>query len=198
MTTSGSRPRTPVELVVIGTSWGGLEALGRLVRDLPPGFPAAVAVVQHRSAESPEGTMVRYLQERCALPVREVDDKDRVEAGRVFVGPADYHLLIGDEGFALSVDAPVANSRPSIDVLFETAADTFGPAVVAVVLTGANADGTKGAAAVKAGGGRVLAEDPSTAERPEMPAAAIEAGTVDEVLPLPELARRLVELVGCR
>lgn len=193
-----ARARAPVELVVVGTSWGGLEAVGRLVGELPPDFPAALAVVQHRSPESPEGAMVRYLQERCALPVTEVDDKDGVEPGRVYVGPADYHLLVGDEGFSLSVDPPVANSRPSIDVLFETAAEAYGPAVLAVVLTGANADGSRGAGAVKAQGGRVLAEDPATAERPEMPAAAIDAGVVDEVLALPALARRLVELVGCR
>ena len=180
--------------MVVGASWGGLEALGTLLAGLPPTFRPALAIVQHRSPESPEGAMVRYLQDRCALPVKEVDDKDPVAPGHVYVGPSDYHLLVGDDGFALSVDAPVGNSRPSIDVLFETAAETYGPQLVAIVLTGANADGSRGVTAVKRAGGQVLAQDPATAERPEMPAAAIDTGAVDAVLPLSALASRLVDI----
>lgn len=186
----GRRPT----MVAIGTSWGGLEALGRLLGGLPPTFGAPVAVVQHRGPSTPDGTMRHYLAERCALPVVDAEDKEPVEDGYVYLAPPDYHLLVDDGVLILSLEAPVEYSRPSVDVLFESAADSYGPGLVAVVLTGANGDGARGVVAVRAAGGTVLVQDPSDAERSEMPAAAIATGAVHEVLPIARLAARLVEM----
>ena len=175
-------------LVVIGTSWGGLDAVGRLLADLDPRCCFALVVVQHRAADSPHAAMVRYLQNRSAMPVTEVDDKDPIELGHVYIAPPDYHLLVERGHFALSLEAPVRYSRPSIDVLFESAAEAYGSDVVGVVLTGANADGTEGLRAIKAHGGRTIVQDPTTAERSEMPAAAIDGGYADLVLTIEEIA----------
>jgi two-component system, chemotaxis family, protein-glutamate methylesterase/glutaminase len=175
-------------LVVVGTSWGGLEAVGRVLADLDGRCCFALVVVQHRGADSPHSAMVRYLQARSALPVTEVDDKDPIQPGHVYVAPPDYHLLIEPGHFALSLEAPVRYSRPSIDVLFESAAESYGADVVGVVLTGANADGTEGLRAIKAHGGRTIVQDPTTAERSEMPAAAVAGGLADVVLTIEEIA----------
>ena len=175
-----------VELVVIGCSLGGLHALETVLHGLPPGFPLPVAVVQHRAAE--ESTLASLLQLHCALPVAEVNDKDRLVAGRVYIAPADYHLLVDGGRFALSTDDRVLYARPSIDVLFESAADAYRDRVIGVILTGASADGTQGALRIKQKGGRVVAQDPETAEAPVMPRAAIAAGAVEEVLGLDDIA----------
>ncbi|MHB1988189.1 MAG: chemotaxis protein CheB [Acidimicrobiales bacterium] len=180
-------------LIAVGASWGGLQACGVLLAALPREFPAPVAIVQHRSRESSGLAMVQYLQDRCALVVREVEDKDPIEPGAVHVAPADYQLLIG-ERFELAVDDPGAKHRPSIDLLFETAAKAYGAGVVAVVLTGAGSDGSSGLRAVKEAGGAALAEDPASAVRPEMPRAAIESGQIDLVLPLAQLASHIAAL----
>ena len=185
-------------LVAMGTSWGGLEALGLLLGGLRPGFRAPVVVVQHRSPAAPEGAMRHYLAERCPLTVVDAEDKDRLEPGHVYLAPPDYHLLVDVGSVALSLDAPVAYSRPSVDVLFESAAESYGPAVVAVVLTGANADGSRGVVKVAEAGGRVLVQDPGEAERREMPEAAIATGAVHEVLTLERLASRLDQMAGRR
>ncbi|HET9076101.1 MAG TPA: chemotaxis protein CheB [Acidimicrobiales bacterium] len=183
-----------IRLVAVGTSWGGLEALGRLLSGLQPGFGAALVVVQHRSAATPEGAMRAYLAERSPLAVVDCDDKEPIQPGRVHLAPPDYHLLVDDGLVTLSLDAPVAYSRPSVDVLFESAADSYGSEMVAVVLTGANTDGSRGVVKVHQAGGRVLVQDPAEAERPEMPAAAIATGAAHEVLDLRHLAIRLNEL----
>jgi two-component system, chemotaxis family, protein-glutamate methylesterase/glutaminase len=173
------------ELIVVGTSLGGLHALEKLLSSLPPAFPLPLAVVQHRSPE--ESQLAALLQEHCALPVAEVNDKDRVVAGRVYLAPADYHLLVDAGRFALSTDQRVLHARPSIDVLFASAADAYRDRLIGVVLTGASSDGTHGALRIKQRGGRVVAQDPATAEAPLMPRAAIEAGCVDEVLTLDDI-----------
>lgn len=181
------------ELIAVGASWGGLEALGRLLGDLRPGFSVPVVVVQHRGPSAPEGAMSHYLAGRTSLRILEAEDKDRLTPGHVYLAPPDYHLLVDGDSLALSLDAPVAYSRPSVDVLFESCADCFGPDLVAVVLTGANSDGSRGVVKVRAAGGRVLVQDPAEAERPEMPMAAIATGAVDEVLDLRGLAAWLNE-----
>ncbi|MDP8942755.1 MAG: chemotaxis protein CheB [Actinomycetota bacterium] len=186
------------DLVVVGSSWGGLDAVGQLLAGLPPGFAAAVAIAQHRSPGFEDGTLAALLGARGALAVREAEDKDPIEPGRAYLAPADYHLLVDPEGFALSIDEHVQYSRPSVDVLFESAADAYGERAVAVVLTGANADGAAGVEAVRARGGVAIAQDPDGAERAEMPRAAIATGAVERVLPLPEIAPFLVELCGVR
>ena len=182
------------DLVAVGVSWGGLHALSVLVAGLPARFPAAVAVVQHRGVDSEAGALAGILSGRGPLEVREVDDKDPVVPGRVHLAPADYHLLVERDGFALSTDERVSFSRPSVDVLFESAADVYGPRLIGVVLTGANEDGAAGVRRIKARGGVTFAEDPQTAERPDMPRAAIATGAVDRVLPLAEIPPALVEL----
>ena len=189
---------TARDLVVIGSSWGGLEAVGRVLGGLPAGFGAAVAVAQHRSPEFQDGALAGLLDARGPLAVREAQDKDPIEPGRVYLAPADYHLLVEPEGFALSIDERVQHSRPSVDVLFESAADAYGERAVGVVLTGANADGAAGLERIKARGGAAIVQDPEDAERPEMPRAAIATGAADRVLALAEIPRCLVELCGGR
>jgi two-component system chemotaxis response regulator CheB len=180
-------------LVVVGTSWGGLNALSQIVGDLPHDFRLPIVVVQHRGRESDE-TMANLLQARCRRPVREAEDKDPIQPGSVYIAPPDYHLLIDDGYLALSIDEPVAFSRPSIDVLFESAADSYGTGVIGVLLTGANQDGTRGLRRIKNAGGFVIVQDPASAEVATMPESAIADVSVDCVLPLEKIASFLVEL----
>jgi two-component system chemotaxis response regulator CheB len=130
--------------------------------------------------------------------VSEVDDKDPIAPGSVYLAPPDYHLLVEPGHFALSIDEPVRLSRPSIDVLFESAADAYGERLVGVLLTGYGNDGTAGMAHVRRRGGLTVAQDPETAARPEMPASAIEAGAVDEVLAIEEIAGLLARVARQR
>ena len=181
------------ELAVIGASWGGMMALAELLQRLHPGNQLALAVAQHRAAENDE-TLVRFLARHSTLPIVEADDKLPVEPGHVYLAPPDYHLLVEPGHFALSTEGAVRFSRPSIDVLFESAADAYGEGVIAVVLTGANDDGCRGVIAVKDAGGVTLAQDPETAERPEMPLGAIGSGAVDMVLPIERIAEELNRL----
>jgi two-component system chemotaxis response regulator CheB len=175
------------ELVVIGTSLGGLSALEILLRALPREFPLPIAVVQHRLADS-DDTLSLVLQIHCALPVVEPDDKDPIEPGRVYIAPADYHLLVDRGSFSLSTEAKVCYARPSIDVLFESAAESYGEGVIGVILTGASRDGSYGLSKIKERGGVTVVQDPATAESPTMPEAAIAAAKVDRVLPLQDIA----------
>ena len=182
----------PIELVVIGASLGGVEALAELLAELPRELPA-VAIVLHRSAES-GGELVALVSERCSLRVIEPDDKTPLEPGTVYVAPADYHLQVEPGSLSLSCDQPVRFARPSIDVLLQTAADAYGGRVVAVLLTCASTDGVEGARAIRAVGGEVLVQDPATARSPVLPRAVIDAGLATAIAPLPELATRLVRL----
>lgn len=180
-------------IVGIGTSWGGLAALTKLLGDLPTDFSIPLVVVQHRSRDS-ERLLVQLLQDATDLRVCEIEDKDPLTPGTVHVAPANYHVLI-EAGYAsLTIEEPVRFSRPSIDVMLTSAADTYGSAAIGVVLTGANEDGARGLAHVTKRGGVGLVQDPKTAEIPIMPAAAIRAVPTAEVLTLPALGRRLIEL----
>ena len=174
-------------IVVIGTSLGGLHALETLLGGLPASFPVPVAIVQHRSYQS-GSSLATALQRHTPLRVREPHDKERILPGRVYLAPADYHLLVDGEAFALSTDGPVSYARPSINVLFEAASDSYGAGVIGVVLTGSNSDGTHGAIKIKQRGGTVVVQEPRTAESPEMPAAVLAATPVDGVMPLREIA----------
>jgi two-component system chemotaxis response regulator CheB len=185
------------KLAVIGASWGGLHALGRLLAGLDSRCTLAIVIAQHRAIDSPDQVMRRFFETRCPHPVSEVDDKDDIEPGHVYIAPADYHTLVEPGHFSLSIDAPVMFSRPSIDVLFESAADSYGSELVAVVLTGANDDGSRGVRYVHERGGLTIVQDPATAERPEMPAAALATGLIDRVLPIEEITMVLNE-VGVR
>lgn len=174
------------QIVVVGTSLGGLNALGTVLGGLPKTFPLPIVVVQHRGREVSEG-LAEFLARKSALPVVEPSDKQPILPGSAYLAPADYHLLIEPGHFTLSTEAPVQFARPSIDVLFESAADAYGSHVIGVVLTGSNADGARGAERIARKGGLVVVQDPATAESPIMPASAIARG-MDCIHPLPEIA----------
>jgi two-component system, chemotaxis family, protein-glutamate methylesterase/glutaminase len=186
-------PGVGYDLVVVGTSWGGLAALRTLVGALPASFRMAVTLVQHRHKDS-DHVLRALLQERSPLVVCEVEDKMPLEEGHIYVAPPDYHTLIEPGHFALSTEAPVRFSRPSIDVTFMSAADAYGHRVVGVVLTGANADGANGLRRISDLGGLALIQDPDTAESRMMPAAAREAVPRARVMTLPQIAEYLVTL----
>jgi two-component system, chemotaxis family, protein-glutamate methylesterase/glutaminase len=188
-----SVPGTPARLVVVGASAGGLTALRTLVSTLPPDFEVPVVIVQHRARESE--LLCELVQECSALRVLEIVDKLDLTPG-VFVAPPDYHVLLGDGHFSLSVDEPVRYSRPSIDVLFESVADAFGAGAVGVVLTGANADGSAGLRRIVDAGGQAVVEDPGTAEVAVMPRSAIRAVPEAVVLPVERIGPHLVALLG--
>jgi two-component system chemotaxis response regulator CheB len=181
------------DIVVVGTSWGGLAALRTLVAGLPASFTMAVTLVQHRHKDS-DHLLRALLQERSALEVCEVEDKMPIEQGRVYVAPPDYHTLVEPGHFSLSTEAPVRYSRPSIDVTFSSAADSYGHRTVGVVLTGANADGSAGLRQISDRGGMALVQDPATAESQTMPAAAVKAVPRARVMPLRGLVAFLAGL----
>jgi two-component system chemotaxis response regulator CheB len=182
------------ELVVFGASWGGLAAMGRLLELLPRSTRCGMALVQHRGPQASE--LASLLGRHTSWRVREADDKERICPGTLYVAPAGYHLMVDADSFALSTDAPLRYSRPSIDVLFESAADAFGSRLAAVLLTGANDDGSRGLARVKAQGGLTIVQDPETAARDDMPRAALALMTPDLVAPLDAIAAHLAELCG--
>lgn len=177
--------------MVIGTSRGGLQALSVLLGGLPAGFALPLAIVQHRGVHG-DGLLASALRTSCTLPVHEVEDKDPIEAGHVYLAPADYHLLVDGDRFALSTDGPVCHARPSIDVLFESAAAAFSEAVLAVILTGTGEGGARGVAEVKRRGGTLVVEDPRTAEHGALPVATLAEVPADAVLPLDQIAPFLV------
>jgi two-component system chemotaxis response regulator CheB len=180
-----------LDAIVIGTSAGGVEALSILLPALQPDLRAAVFVVLHLPRERPS-LLAEIFGPRCRLPVREGEDKQPVEPGTVYFAPPDYHLLL-DEGpsLALSTDPPVHFSRPSIDVLFESAADVYGARLLGVILTGASTDGALGLEAVHRAGGMTIVQEPHTALVPVMAEAALKRGPVDLVLPLDQIAEFL-------
>jgi two-component system, chemotaxis family, protein-glutamate methylesterase/glutaminase len=191
-----SGPASPsYRLVAVGASAGGLHALRTLVSALPADFDIPVVIVQHRARESE--LLCELLQECTPLPVYEVMDKQEVGPG-VYVGPPDYHLFLDRGSFSLSTDEPVRYSRPSIDVMFESAADEYGMDVIGVVLTGANADGSRGLRRIADRGGPAVVQDPQTAEVRVMPRSAALAVPEACVLPLEEIGPHLVAIRGRR
>lgn len=172
--------------MVVGTSWGGLAALRTLVGGLPESFNMAVVLVQHRHKDS-DHLLRALLQEKSALEVCEVEDKMPLENGHIYVAPPDYHTLIERGHVSLSTEAPVRYSRPSIDVAFHSAADAYAHRTVGIILTGANADGSSGLRRISDHGGMAIVQDPSTAESPQMPVAAIRAVPRARVMALHEI-----------
>jgi two-component system chemotaxis response regulator CheB len=180
-------------VVGIGTSWGGLAAMTKLLGGLPADFSLPVVVVQHRGKDS-DRLLSELLQDATDMRVCEVEDKEPLVAGTVHIAPANYHVLIDAGYLSLTVEEPVRFSRPSIDVMLSSAADTYGSGAIGVVLTGANEDGARGLSHIVRRGGRALVQDPKTAEIPIMPVAAMKAVPSAEVLSLDALAPRLIEL----
>ncbi len=190
---AGGSTRPPGwRVVVIGTSLGGLTALPVIFRALPRDFRCPVVVVQHRGIQTDDVSLVAALQRGCLLEVREAEDKDPLVPGRIYIGPSDYHVMIEDDHLVLSTEARVLHARPSIDVLFESAAHSHRKHVIGVVLTGASRDGVAGCQAIKRHGGLVLVQDPSTAEGKMMPAAVVSGVEVDRVLLLEQIGQCLV------
>jgi two-component system chemotaxis response regulator CheB len=182
--------------IVIGCSSGGLDALMRILSPLPPDFPLPVIVVMHMPQEG-ESLLPEVLAQKCRIPVIEAEDKGGIAPGRIYTAPHGYHLQIeGDETFSLSVDPKVNMSRPSVDILFESAADTYAERLVAIVLSGANRDGSKGVVAVSDAGGLCLAQQPETAAAIEMPEGAIATGKINVVLPPEDMAEFLMKEVA--
>lgn len=182
-----------VEMIVIGTSLGGLRALQRILEDLPAGFSTPIAAVQHRHKSS-QSILAQHLQRSAKIRVRDAENRMPIELGTLYLAPADYHMMVEDGRFLLSTEDAVQYSRPSIDVLFESAADAYRENLLGVVLTGANDDGARGALAIKRRGGTVIVQDPQEAEAPAMPLAAIAKAPVDQVLRLAEIGPYLT---GC-
>lgn len=184
------------DAIVIGCSSGGLDVLGRILSPLPRGFPLPVIVVMHMPQEG-KSLLPEVLGKNCRLPVLEAEDKAPIAPGRIYTAPPGYHLQIeGDETFSLSVDPKVNMSRPSLDVLFETAADTYGERLIAIVLSGANRDGSHGIIAVSNAGGLCVAQRPETAAASEMPGGAIATGKIDVVLSPDDMAEFLMKEVA--
>ena len=184
------------EIVVIGTSAGGLNALQILLSHLSADFKLPILVVQHR-LPAPDEFMVFALNASCELRVREADQGDFIESGNVYLAPANYHLLVErDKTLSLSVDEKVCYSRPSIDVLFESAADVYQERLIGIILTGANSDGTNGLRRIKKLGGLTMAQDPKLAEVDIMPSSAIEKKVVDEILSLEKISHYLNSIVS--
>lgn len=186
-------PGVGYDLVVVGTSWGGLSALRTLIGALPDSFQMALTVVQHRHRDS-DHLLRTLLQERSTLRVCEVEDKMPLEHGHIYVAPPNYHTLVEPGHFSLSTEAPVRFSRPSIDVTFSSAADSYAHRTVGVVLTGANQDGAEGLRRISDRGGLALVQDPDDAESPIMPAAAQKAVPRARVMALEAMAQFLAAL----
>jgi two-component system chemotaxis response regulator CheB len=184
-------------IVVIGASAGGAHSLAALLSGLPGDFPVPAVAVLHRGRDSADA-LTEYLQRSSALRVREAQDKERLGPGSVYLAPADYHLLVEKNNLGLSTEGLVHWARPSIDVLFESAADTWAEQTIGVILTGANADGAQGLARIKTRGGLAVVQHPSEAQYRAMPDAAIAAARVDRILPLAEIARLLSGLCRTR
>jgi two-component system chemotaxis response regulator CheB len=183
------------QIVALGMSWGGLHALRAIASQLPETFPLAVVIVQHRHKDS--DTLLRELIQDCArIPVTDIEDKQPIRGGNIYIAPPDYHTLVEGGHFALTTEAPVKFSRPSIDVTFMSVADSCGAGAVGVVLTGANDDGAMGLRRIVGRGGYGIVQDPATAESATMPRAALKAVPEAQVLPLREIGPHLVQLVG--
>lgn len=180
------------DIVVIGASAGGVEALGQIVAHLPGDLEAAVFVVLHIPA-SGTSVLPAILERRGDLPAAHAEDEDRIEHGRIYIAPPDHHLLVGTDTMHVTRGPKENGYRPAIDTLFRSAAQTFGPRIVGAVLSGVLDDGTAGLALIKAHGGRTLVQDPEDALYPMMPANAIEFVGPDYVLPAEEIGPALVD-----
>jgi two-component system chemotaxis response regulator CheB len=179
--------------IVVGASAGALEALSVILPALPANYRLPVLIVVHVPPDK-RSVLVDLFRQKCRIAVQEAEDKEPIRAGNVYFAPADYHLLVEKDGnVSLSSDEPVLYSRPSIDVLFESAADAYGPDLIGVVLTGANEDGAKGMKAIVDAGGTAIVQSPEGAFASAMPRAAIVACSTAEVLSLEKIAARLQE-----
>lgn len=194
MTTAAAFPPPPIDLVAIGASAGGVDAIGTVLDALPADFPAAIAIVLHLPPDR-NNLLPELFAARCALPVKEVEDKEFIVPGVVYIAAPDYHMLVEpDRSFALSQDEAVNFSRPSIDLLLESAAIAYRDRLLGIVLTGASPDGAAGLQRVRALGGQAWVQDPDNADSPAMPASAIARAGADRIMDKATLARALAGL----
>ena len=192
---TGTDQRTHCDVVLIGGSTGSLEVLLQALPALKPPLSFALVIILHRK-NSTDSTLANLLSLKTSMALTEVDDKDPIRPGAIYLAPADYHLLIEqDRTFSLDDSEKVNYSRPSIDVTFESAADVYGPSLVGILLSGANADGTAGLIAIKKAGGITVAQHPDTALVAFMPQQAISNATIDHVLDLKQLTTYLNALI---
>ncbi|MDR6915515.1 two-component system chemotaxis response regulator CheB [Pseudomonas sp. 3296] len=183
-----------IEAIVIGASAGGVEALLTILSPLREGFALPIIVVLHLPEER-RSLLAEVFARRVLMPVREATDKTRIEAGTLYFATPGYHLSVEhDRSFSLSLEERVHHSRPAIDYLFESAGDTYGSALAAVLLTGANRDGARGLSHVKSRGGMTIVQDPNEAQVATMPQAALDVHEPDHILPIGGIGRLLVEL----
>lgn len=189
-------PKGRYSILAVGASWGGVEALSQLVETIPVGWSTPIVIVQHQHALS--GTALeRILSRLTSLEVVDVEDKQLIRPGHIYIAPANYHLLVeSDKSFSLSLEAPVLYSRPSIDVTFRSLAEVYGEKCIAVLLTGANEDGVDGLRQVQAQGGFTMAQDPQEAIAPTMPLTAINAGVVNKVVLLRNIIPEISTLLS--
>ena len=185
---------TAPAIIVIGASWGGLAALSQIVEGLPFDFEVPIAVVQHRSRHGDQ-LLASLLQDKTSLRVVEVEDKEALLPRGVYIAPANYHMLVERGHLSLTTDPLERFSRPSIDVTFLSAADTYLHSSIGVILTGANDDGARGLRHIVDRGGRAVVQDPATAESPVMPQAARSMVPEADVVPLAAIAEHLVRMV---
>ncbi len=182
--------------IVIGVSFGGLQALKTILPALAPDLPVPIMVVQHHDPRAND-FLANHLDERCALRVKVAEEKETLTNGVVYLAPANYHLLVEDNfSLSLAVTEKVNFARPAIDVLFDSAADAFGSRLIGVILTGANSDGARGLARIKAHGGLAVVQNPLSAAAPNMPEAALAAVEADYLVDLGEIAELLNRLLG--
>lgn len=187
-------PRGKYQAIVIGISTGGVGTLKALLGALPKDFPLPILVVQHLSPDS-GNAMALFLDELCAIQVKEADEEERLTGGTVYLAPANYHLMVEPDGrLGLSADPPVNFSRPSVDVLFETAAEAFGEGLIGVVLTGAGMDGSRGLKRIREMGGLAVVQDPDDAAADSMPRHAMAAVPPDHVVTLSTLPQLFIKL----
>jgi len=183
------------EAIVLGTSAGGLQTLSAILKDLPAEFSLPIIVVQHRSKDQ-RNLLEEILQYRCKIQIKQADEKEKIKRG-VYIAPADYHLLIeSDKTFSLSSDEQVKYSRPSIDVLFESAATVYNDKLVGIILSGASSDGSEGISAIKKSGGFTIAQTPEEALYSLMPKASIETKNIDQIMNLSEIKNFLIKING--
>lgn len=181
------------EIIVMGGSLGGFDAMSEVLAGLPKTVTAPLVIVLHRGHD-PTGVLVSTLQTYTARPIEEIEDKALIRSQHVYLAPPNYHVLVEDGWFALSVDEIVEYARPSIDVLFESVAHTYRDLAVGIILSGGGRDGASGLAAIESCGGAVVVQDPATAKAPNMPQAAIAATRKPYVVPLTQIPNLLENL----
>ena len=185
-----------LKAIVIGVSTGGVSALTQILGGLSADFSVPVLVVTHITPDSDDG-LAKLLNTLCTIRVKEADEQEVITPGTVYLAPANYHLLVERGGLlALSIDPPVNFARPSVDILFESAAEVYGASLAGVILTGAGNDGSKGLLKIKNNGGVVIVQDPKDAEMNSMPGCALKLLKADHVVRLKEISGLLMRLAG--